>query len=50
MLALLAAICFILATFGAHVADLRLVPFGLFFLSLHHLFPIWPGWHRQPSP
>jgi hypothetical protein len=49
MLAILALICFVLATFNVSLAGLNLVAFGLAFLSVHLLWPIVP-WRSRRLP
>jgi len=40
MLAIVAAVCFLLALLHAHLGDLNLVTLGLLFLALHLVWPI----------
>jgi len=43
MLALIAALCFLLATFDVKVNHVSLIALGLFFLALHLVFPVGLG-------
>lgn len=49
MLAILALICFVLATFNVSLAGLNLIALGLAFVAVHLLWPFtpWRG-HRVP--
>lgn len=49
MFAAFAAVCFIVATFKGDIEDVRLMPFGLFWLALHHVVP-WPWRHPNQGP
>lgn len=48
MSAILALICFVLATFGADVADINLLALGLAFLALHFVLGGWPWGSAYP--
>lgn len=45
LFAILALLCFVLALFHAHVADLDLVVLGLVFVAAHLVFA-WTPWRR----
>jgi len=46
MLALLAVVCFVLATFGVGFAHFNVIALGLAFLAAHLMWPAIP-WRRQ---
>lgn len=51
MLAVIAAIWFLLALLKVHMGDVDLVDLGLLFLALHFIYP-WNPWpaHRGAAP
>jgi hypothetical protein len=47
MLALIAAVCFALAAFGAHIDHVNLVYLGLAFFAADFAYPIRSAWMRR---